>query len=89
MIKELRLDYRKCFTNSALSSTAKRFSPTTLPFGREFRLIQDDQNKRRSNFADYMISEIRLTVELIEKTLRFKHTDIMKIPELDRVARFF
>ena len=30
MIKELRLDYRKCFTNSALSSTAKRFSPTTL-----------------------------------------------------------
>ena len=42
-----------------------------------------------SNFAGYMISEIRLTVELIEKTLRFKHTDIMKIPELDRVARFF
>jgi len=40
-------------------------------------------------FAGYMISEIRLTVELIEKTLRFKHTDIMKIPELDRVARFF
>jgi hypothetical protein len=36
-----------------------------------------------------MISEIRLTVEVIEKTLRFKHTDIMKIPELDRVARFF
>jgi hypothetical protein len=30
MIKELRVDYRKCFTNSALSSTAKRFSPTTL-----------------------------------------------------------
>src|SRR5438093_2178932 len=29
MIKELRVDYRKCFTNSALSSTAKRFSPTT------------------------------------------------------------
>ena len=41
----------------------------------------------RSNFAGYM--EIRLTVELIEKTLRFKHTDIMKIPELDRIARFF
>ena len=40
-----------------------------------------------ANFAGYM--EIRLTVELIEKTLRFKHTDIMKIPELDRVARFF
>jgi len=30
MIKELRVDYRKCFTNSALSSTAKRFSPSTL-----------------------------------------------------------
>jgi hypothetical protein len=30
MIKELRVDYRKCFNNSALSSTAKRFSPTTL-----------------------------------------------------------
>ena len=29
MTKELRVDYRKCFTNSALSSTAKRFSPTT------------------------------------------------------------
>ncbi len=29
MIKELRVDYRKCFTNSALSSTAKRFSPST------------------------------------------------------------
>ena len=42
-----------------------------------------------ANFAGYIISEIRLTVELIEKTLRFKHTDIMKIPELDRVARFF
>jgi hypothetical protein len=42
-----------------------------------------------ANFAGYMISEIRLTVEVIEKTLRFKHTDIMKIPELDRVARFF
>jgi hypothetical protein len=32
MIKELREDYRKCFANSALSSTAKRFSPTTLQF---------------------------------------------------------
>src|SRR5213593_228216 len=32
MIKELRVDYRKCFTNSALSSTAKRFSPTTPRF---------------------------------------------------------
>ena len=42
-----------------------------------------------SNFAGYMISEIWLTVELIEKTLRFKHADIMKIPELDWVARFF
>jgi hypothetical protein len=42
-----------------------------------------------ANFAGYIISEIRLTVEVIEKTLRFKHTDIMKIPELDRVARFF
>ena len=42
-----------------------------------------------ANLAGYMISEIRLTVELIEKTLRFKHTDIMKIPELDWVARFF
>jgi hypothetical protein len=30
MIKELRVDYRKCFTNCALSSTARRFSPTTL-----------------------------------------------------------
>jgi hypothetical protein len=30
MIKELRGDYRNCFNNSALSSTAKRFSPTTL-----------------------------------------------------------
>src|SRR5438093_1935535 len=29
MIKELRVNYRKCFTNSALSSTAKRFSPST------------------------------------------------------------
>ena len=26
MIKELRVDYRNCFTNSALSSTAKRYS---------------------------------------------------------------
>jgi hypothetical protein len=26
MIKELRVDYRNCFNNSALSSTAKRFS---------------------------------------------------------------
>ena len=42
-----------------------------------------------ANFAGYIFSEIRLTVELVEKTLRFKHTDIMKIPELDRVARFF
>ena len=42
-----------------------------------------------ANLAGYMISETRLTVELIEKTLRFKHADIMKIPELDRVARFF
>ena len=32
MIKELREDYRNCFNNSALSSTAKRFSPTTLRF---------------------------------------------------------
>jgi hypothetical protein len=30
MIKELREDYQNCFNNSALSSTAKRFSPTTL-----------------------------------------------------------
>src|SRR4029434_6808749 len=30
MIKELRVDYRKCFTNSNLSPTAKRLSPTTL-----------------------------------------------------------
>src|SRR4029453_4929936 len=30
MIKELRVDYRKCFTNSNLSSTAKRVSPPTL-----------------------------------------------------------
>src|SRR5213594_449676 len=36
MIKELRVDYRKCFTNSALSSTAKRFSPSTLQC--DFRL---------------------------------------------------
>ena len=42
-----------------------------------------------ANLAGYIFSEIRLTVEVIEKTLRFKHTDIMKIPELDRVARFF
>src|SRR5258707_10901910 len=28
--EELRGDYRKSFNNSALSSTAKRFSPTTL-----------------------------------------------------------
>ena len=39
--------------------------------------------------AGYIISEIRLTIEVIEKTLRFKHADIMKIPELDRIALFF
>ena len=42
-----------------------------------------------ANLAGYFFSEIRLTVKLIEKTLRFKHANIMKIPELDRVTRFF
>ena len=54
-----------------------------------FRATASGVPRGLSNFAGYMISEIRLTVELIEKTLRFKHTDIMKIPELNRVARFF
>ena len=44
MIKELREDYRKCFTNSALSSTAKRFSPTTLQFNED--KVQSQQFSR-------------------------------------------
>jgi len=47
MIKELRVDYRKCFNNSALLSTAKRFSPST----RQSNLTGLRRRRIQSNYS--------------------------------------
>lgn len=40
-IKDQRVDYRKCFNNSGLSPTAKRFSPRRIQFNQDaYRMAQ-------------------------------------------------
>src|SRR5438128_1922360 len=71
MIKELRVDYRKCFTNSALSSTAKRFSPST----QRTNLMGFVRWRIQFNlgFATWSLDHL---IRPIEQRLRNRHADL-------------